>query len=600
MGLNTIKDLLEKRGEEAVYKFLNEEVVITEKLDTFRILFERQGETIKFFKKDNTEINLVERTLTDIWENALVEIPTLLDGIEIPEGLRFGIAYTPVERPIRLPYSHLPTYILTDITRRSGNKVTEVLEYKDVKEWSKTFEFGQPPVIFEGKLSERQQDKLIEYGTKHYNDLDSFTDMLVSEFGTTASGENIVEGVIIKSKDKVAQILSYEFEILSEAYNKSFSGTRDFYDLTLLSINTFMDKYSIPVLESDSKDRAYINIINDIFNNYCRTNTVSETLEPKFLTPPRFGHSGSLNKRLIDNDETLEILQKGEIYEALYRVMLSSFRRYKKEYGLISESDANKFNTFVFLINEQVDSLEEIHGDKPLLEKEPQLLTEQRSENIVVQTFTKKKASDIDNMRVIASIQKAFSPEAFKVKKGNQPCAVYFTDANPFTKKQEENLHAIYRQWKIPVIIGTMINPRRVEGEKFKFSDALIKAQMDSIAIFNKDIVPNYFLLDGWDLNGIFEFLRPKYEPKVIITDTGMKADFVIQLYFEDEVMGGRINADPEFNIGEMEVPDKVMANRYLEENLFSFFKDYTPQPIWGLWDSMRTEYQVFTGELKV
>ena len=78
MGLNTIASVLNKRGQSYVDKLLNDEVVITEKLDTFRILFEKINGEVKFFKKNNAEITLIERTLNDVWEQALLELPTLI------------------------------------------------------------------------------------------------------------------------------------------------------------------------------------------------------------------------------------------------------------------------------------------------------------------------------------------------------------------------------------------------------------------------------------------------------------------------------------------------------------------------------------------
>ena len=75
MGLNTIASVLNKRGQSYVDKILDEEVVITEKLDTFRILFEMNEGELTFYKKDNTEITFIERTLNDIWESALLELP---------------------------------------------------------------------------------------------------------------------------------------------------------------------------------------------------------------------------------------------------------------------------------------------------------------------------------------------------------------------------------------------------------------------------------------------------------------------------------------------------------------------------------------------
>ena len=53
MGLNTIASVLNKRGQSYVDKLLNDEVGITEKLDTFRILFEKVNGEVKFFKKND-------------------------------------------------------------------------------------------------------------------------------------------------------------------------------------------------------------------------------------------------------------------------------------------------------------------------------------------------------------------------------------------------------------------------------------------------------------------------------------------------------------------------------------------------------------------
>ena len=151
--LNALTYLLEKRGEKYVDELLNSDLIITEKLDIYRVLFDKHGDHLVFFKKDNTELNLIERTLTNVWEDAIIELSTIIGDIMLPEGLRFGVAYTPVERPIRIPYSKIPKYVLTDITLRKNNKVVEVYEYDEVNQWAATLGLGRPPIIFSGNLN---------------------------------------------------------------------------------------------------------------------------------------------------------------------------------------------------------------------------------------------------------------------------------------------------------------------------------------------------------------------------------------------------------------------------------------------------------------
>jgi hypothetical protein len=584
--INKLSKALEKRGQE----FLNEEIIITEKLDTFRILFEKVGDEIKFFKKDNTEINIIERTLSNLWEQALLEIPTLIAESNIPEGIRFGVAYTPVERPNRIPYTKLPQYILTDMTRRTNGKITEIYEYDEISEWSKIFSMGRPPIIFEGILTDHQKELLTLYDNKEFESIqeNSFSDIIDTQFGGTYSKENTIEGVILKdTKGNISQVTSYEFELLNEAY-KTNSKSRDFYDLVILSLNNFMDKYSIPIFESKNPDQIYINIICDLFNNYIKLNPLTESFETELLTPPRYGYAGVLNTKFIENPETLNLLNEGQVYKSLFKVVLSSFRKYKKQYGLLTEKDVTSFNTYVGLINNDDKLFESVIPD----------LNEVRSDNIVVDTYLDKKASDIDNMRVIASVQKAFSPKKMKVTSGDQNCVVYVTDFNPFSKSQMNNIEALFRTWKVPIIIATVSNKRRVEGEDFHFTEPLIKAQMDSIHIFNKDIVKDTFVMSDWNLVEIFEFVRPTYEPIAIITDKGKKAEFVIQLFFEEEVMGGRIGVDKNLNIGEMDTNDKLKVMRALEDNSFTEFKSNTCQASWNLFNSMISEYKKYNGEI--
>lgn len=597
MGLNTLTTILEKRGSEYVDKFLSDEIVITEKLDTYRVLFEKHGDHLVFFKKDNTELNLIERTLTNVWEDAIIELSTIIGDIMLPEGLRFGVAYTPVERPIRIPYSKIPKYVLTDITLRKNNKVVEVYEYDEVNQWAATLGLGRPPIIFSGTLNEEQKNILINYAEGNLERWhENFAKTITRLFGETYSKENIIEGIIIKRDKDLAQIVSYEFDILNEAYEREESS-RDFYDLILLNLNRFMDNYQIPVLEGKTSDEMYLELTSDIFNNFCeKFPNIVESVKPDYLTPPAYGYYGGLNLLLIKNKKTIDILEKGgKIYEALFRIIISSLRKPKKEFGLLSESAVNKFNTFVNVIKHVINEEVEPQPQVGLLVENT--VNEVRSDNVVIGAMTHRQLSDVDNMRVIASVQKAFEPAMLDVVKGREKIVVYITECRPFTTSQVENIRSMNRNWKCPVVIGAVSSERRMKGDKFLFTDDLIKAQLDAVAIENKDVIPAYFLMESWSLTELFQYLRPKFEPIALITDTGKKSQFAIQLYFEDEVMGGRIGVEKDFNIGEMDNKDQLPAFRAIEDKLIVKFKEVTPPSIWGLFDTMSSEYRTWSGQ---
>jgi hypothetical protein len=581
--LNTVKKLLEKKGEKYVNELLNNDVVITEKIDTFRIIFEKKGGDLIFYTSDNKKIDLISRVLSDIYESAILEIPIITKDAKIPENHFFGLYYTPVERPLRIPYSKLPKYILTDVTQKIGDKVIESYDYNTVKDWASILCMGRPPVLFEGKLSEEQKRLLIAYDTKQYEgETLTFSKMIEKSFNASYSQEDIIEGIVIKSKDKLAQIISYEFELLNEAYEKE-NESRDFYDIVITDVNAFMASYNIPVLEANTADEMYINIVCDIFNKYCKVKPVNEKIDQKYLTPPKFGYTGKLNKRFITNKETLKWIEKAPIYEALFKVILSSFRKYKKPYGLLTEALVDKFNSYVYLIESYVNK---------------GTLVEARSENIVVDAFKKRNPTDVDNMRVIASIQKAFEPKIQDVAKGVKPCAVYITTFEPFTTAQMNNVVRIHDMWSAPVILFCISNKFRIEGKDFHASDDTVKAQMQSLMNENNALIPGFGLLDSWNLTEIFEYCRPDFEPMVIITDKGKKSEITIQLFFEEEIMGGRIAVSDKFNVGELDNENKLMAFRSIEDNNYVLFAELVPPCIVNLRDTIFSEYRYWSGQI--
>lgn len=599
--LNTIKNALEKRGPEFVDNFLSRDLIITEKLDTYRIQFEKVGDKILYFKKDNSEINLIERVLTNIWEDAIIELSIILNeevAYHLPEGVRFGLAYTPVEKPVRIVYDQIPKYILTDITKRDPDtkKVVEIFSYDEIIGWAKQLKLGSPPIIFKGTLSKEKRQLIKEYSSDNFDNVSYLKDI----FGKTYSNSPIIEGIVIQSDDgNLLQVESYEFRILNESYERQESS-RDFYDLTILDINSFMEKYKFQssISESDTPDRKYLSIICDIFNKYCDERPIHEELDPNYISPPSFGYSGELNLLLLEDKKTLSILESGnKVHQSVFKIMLSSFRKYKKPIGLLKESDTEKFNTYVYLIGEK--------SGFPQLNKLPSVVTlneeesskSKNTENVVVKELDKRtNYSDIDNMRVIASVQKAFRPKAFKTEKGAEECIIYLIDPSPITVSHQENLKNLYEVWKKPVVIVYVEFLNRRKGERFHFSNKLKKAQIQFFSESNSDIVKDFFYIESWDLSDIFNKARNKWEPIAILTDNDLKSEFVLQLYFEEKIMGKRIDVKSDFNIGEMKNKDSLRAMRSIEDADFHRFKGIVPDSMWGLFDTMVSEYRSWSG----
>ena len=195
--INTLLQLSEKKGEQYLDNFLNEDLVITEKIDSFRILFEKVNGVIQFYKKDNSPINLIERVLSDIYEEPIAEITNLIGENLLPENTVFGVLYVPTEKPIRLSYKNLPKYILTDVTVKNAhnNKILESLNFEKVTEWASILCFARPPIIFSGKLSEEQKRVLVNYDKKNYDDIirNNFDEYCIKKYGENFNIPKLIE-----------------------------------------------------------------------------------------------------------------------------------------------------------------------------------------------------------------------------------------------------------------------------------------------------------------------------------------------------------------------------------------------------------------------
>ena len=103
-------------------------------------------------------------------------------------------------------------------------------------------------------------------------------------------------------------------------------------------------------------------------------------------------------------------------------------------------------------------------------------------------------------------------------------------------------------------------------------------------------------MLNSWSLKEIFEFCRTHYEPLIIFTDKGKKSELALQLFYEEEVMGGTLNVLPEFNIGEMENKDALPALRMIEDGNGSGFMEITPGSVHNFYDQIINEYRTWEG----
>lgn len=560
------------------HEVLNGEVTITEKLDTFRFIFTNTNEGVKFYKKNYTEIGLIERTLTNIWEDAIYDINEMCKNVDIPIGLQFGISYTPVDRPLRIPYPYLPKYILTDV--KKGNKK---MSDEFVLEWANTLGIGKPPIIFKGVLDELQKSILISYDNKDFDTIKDveFCNVLKNVIGESYSNGDILEGIVISNGKTSLQIESHEFGLLKESYSKVQSN-RTLYEMVMLYLSNFLNENDII---DGIGEHAYIENVCYLFNNFIKKVNIGSCVTESDLTPTHYGYMGGLNKTWISNEATLAYLDNG-INENIFKIILNGLRVERKPSGILNENVISVINGYVSKLNKTC------FGNN-----DTTYLNEVDNNVVVDMVGEQRELDDLGNMKIIASIQQAFIGKlGGGATKGGENVIVFVSNFSPFSVSEYVLIEQLYNTYNIPIILCHYNTSNTISSDdKYVTSDNLVNAQMKSL-VDNIPFIISYVDIDDDSIETIFNKVRPTYEPLFLCTTNDSASDYINQLYFYEKVNGGKIGVMDNFNISNQPKGDELFIMQCIENEDAIKFKELTPKCIHWIWNNILNEYKIWLG----
>ena len=345
----------------------DETIIVTEKIDAHRFGFmkDETGKFIYYKKMNGIPITSIDRTISDLYEDAIDFVEELDDDIksEIPVNIRFSFYYMSSSTPLRITYKNVDSIlILTDLSERteSGKAKSVISDSKTVKLWAEKLDCGNP-IIFEGKLTNYQKelmDGLLKFEENSIK-LDSlnfnlkFTWLVNEIFGKTFTNNSIISGIYIKTVNDNFKFVNPVFEIIFQESIEPIS--RDFYDLMLMQLKHFLSNYeleSIDVSKFVDADLKYIEIVSNMFNQFVLE--LEPDINPSFLQPNIIGDLGELNPtHAIHNEETIRLLYTSAFYVEVFKMMLLVLKKPKKTYGLLSAGD-------VKIINESIEKIKNL------------------------------------------------------------------------------------------------------------------------------------------------------------------------------------------------------------------------------------------------
>lgn len=350
------------------------DIVVFEDIQGSKIWVNWNGKEFKIIPKslNNDPINLIDLAMQNYYNPAINYFNTFdlrVKGL-MPKNWSFLFEYFPDETPANIQYQRMPKngLVLTSINKNGKYEFTtdELIEY------ARLFNVDSLPIIFEGKLSDTMKEAIQYFLNTSEKDLEyvfgeqSFSFFFYkilnpqseSSFLMKDSFQENLEKIIIRVKDK-----DISFEILNPLYQRiSSENSTDFtdvYTLILLNFLTFCQSINLDdiKLKGDKRDSIYIYLIEKLFNMYV-SDVKEDILNFDFAVPEFFDKEKfKINRELIDNKLTLEIIEESEKLEYCFKVILGSFnKKRKKPIGIFTENTIVLFNHFVDKISILIDN----------------------------------------------------------------------------------------------------------------------------------------------------------------------------------------------------------------------------------------------------
>ncbi len=376
-SIETTKDFIES--------IINKELLIFEDIQGSKIFVKWDGDKfiIKPKSTKNDALNFIDLAVQKFYNNAhqyFQSLPSYITDL-LSKSWWFCFEYFPPydAQPANIEYSKNPknNLILTCIVK--GNKYK--YDYAELQEYSNLFDCDCLPVIFMGKLNDKQREVINLYLHTAENDLEFvFGESNFAKFFYDILNPQLKNSFLMHRDDfndnlekiviKVEGNDDVSFEILNPLYQRvSYQNDSEYVEMYSLIILNFLEFCQLIDIDSykvkaNIKDEIYIDIICQLFNEYM--NDVKKDIDnwviniPKFFKEEKF----NINTDLLNNKKTVELIKSDKKIEYIFKVILGTFnKRRKKPVGIFNEQTVEIFNQFVDKLNSHVDKLLNINRE---------------------------------------------------------------------------------------------------------------------------------------------------------------------------------------------------------------------------------------------
>lgn len=360
----------------------NKELLIYEDIQGAQVFARWTGQKFEIKPKSikNESLNFVDLAVQKFYAQIFQYLHTLPDFVTnlLSTNWWFCFEYFPDNQPAHIEYKKLPknNLILTCIVKGTKYKYN----YSEIVEYSKLFDVDSLPIIFRGKLNEKQLEIINLFLHTSDDDLEFvFGENNFAYFFYKILNPNLDSSFLMGDEfnDNLEKIIlringndEFSFEILNPGYERmSLSNKTEYletYSLILLNFLEFLQLIDLEKtkLKEITKEELYIEVISTIFNEYIE-NIKKELKDwnlsiPEFFTDDKF----RINTFLLKNETTIDLIKSDSRIEYIFKLILSSFNKKKKKpIGIFNEKTKDMFNAEVDKISNFLDGILKINRE---------------------------------------------------------------------------------------------------------------------------------------------------------------------------------------------------------------------------------------------
>jgi hypothetical protein len=372
---------LNNQTENLVELLKDKDLLIYEDIQGSQIFVKWDGNRFIIRPKsiNNPDLNFVDLAIQKFYNQVFQYLHTLPDYITnlLSSNWWFCFEYFPDLQPAHIKYKRLPknNLILTCIVKGTKYKYN----YNEIIEYSKLFNVDHLPIIFKGRLNEKQieiinlflhtSEKDLDYVFGENNFAYFFYKILNPDLENSFLMDNFndnIEKIVIR----VSGNDEYSLEIFNPYYERmKIDNSTEYvenYTIILLNFLEFLQLIDLNKvkLKEITKEELYIELISSIFNQYIEN--IKKELKvwnlsiPTFFTDDKF----KINTFLLKNQTTIDLIKSDSKIEYLFKLILSSFNKKKKKpIGIFNEKTIELFNKEVDKISLFLDEILKINRE---------------------------------------------------------------------------------------------------------------------------------------------------------------------------------------------------------------------------------------------